>query len=90
MKCQRCCTREEATYRVCSDIIDMKVCVVSLGNSVRISTLVDISTQHLHGEHSYKKKPADSEPLLHLYSSYVAVLHIVRCPKKSNPLAGLA
>ena len=26
MKCQRCCGREEAVYRVRSDVIDMKVC----------------------------------------------------------------
>jgi hypothetical protein len=42
MKCQRCCRREEATYHVRSDIIDMKVCAACAEEARRLGLAVEI------------------------------------------------
>ena len=42
MKCQRCCRREEATYRVRSDLIDMKVCAGCADEARRLGIAVDV------------------------------------------------
>ncbi len=41
MKCQRCSGREEATYRVRSDVIDMKVCAVCADEARRLRLTVE-------------------------------------------------
>ena len=42
MKCQRCCRREEATYHVRSDIIDMKVCAACAEEARRLGLAVEV------------------------------------------------
>jgi hypothetical protein len=42
MKCQRCCRREEATYRVRSDLIDMKVCASCADEARRLGITVEV------------------------------------------------
>ena len=42
MKCQRCCRREEATYRVRSDVIDMKVCAACAEEARRLGIAVEV------------------------------------------------
>jgi hypothetical protein len=42
MKCQRCCGREEATYRVRSDVIDMKVCAACAAEARRLRIAVEV------------------------------------------------
>jgi hypothetical protein len=42
MKCERCCGREEATYRVRSDVIDMKVCAACADEARRLRIAVEI------------------------------------------------
>jgi hypothetical protein len=42
MKCQRCCGREEAVYRVRSDVIDMKVCAACADEARRIGIAVEV------------------------------------------------
>ena len=41
MKCERCCRREEAAYRVRSDVIDMKVCAVCADEARRLRLVVE-------------------------------------------------
>jgi hypothetical protein len=41
MKCERCCEREEATYRVRSDVIDMKVCAACADEARRLGLAVE-------------------------------------------------
>lgn len=40
MKCERCCRNEEATYRVRSDVIDMKVCAACANEGTRLGLAV--------------------------------------------------
>jgi protein-arginine kinase activator protein McsA len=42
MKCERCCRREEATYRVRSDVIDMKVCASCANEATRLGIAVEV------------------------------------------------
>jgi hypothetical protein len=42
MKCQRCSGREEATYRVRSDVIDMKVCGSCAAEATRLGIAVEV------------------------------------------------
>ena len=42
MKCQRCCGREEATYRVRSDVIDMKVCAACAHEAGRLGIAIEV------------------------------------------------
>jgi hypothetical protein len=42
MKCERCCGREEAVYRVRSDVIDMKVCAACADEARRLRIAVEI------------------------------------------------
>jgi hypothetical protein len=42
MKCQRCCGHEEATYRVRSDVIDMKVCTACADEARRLGIAVEV------------------------------------------------
>ena len=42
MKCQRCSGREEASYRVRSDVIDMKVCAACADEARRLRISVDV------------------------------------------------
>lgn len=42
MKCQRCCGREEATYRVRTDVIDMKVCAACANEARRLGIAVEV------------------------------------------------
>ena len=42
MKCQRCCGREEASYRVRSDVIDMKVCATCADEARRLRIAVEV------------------------------------------------
>jgi hypothetical protein len=42
MKCQRCCSREETSYRVWSDVIDMKVCAVCAAEARRLGIAVEV------------------------------------------------
>ena len=42
MKCQRCCGREEATYRVRSDVIDMKVCASCADEARTLGIAVEV------------------------------------------------
>ena len=42
MKCQRCCGHEEATYRVRSDVIDMKVCAACAAEAGRLGIVVEV------------------------------------------------
>ena len=42
MKCQRGCGREEATYRVRSDVIDMKVCAACADEARRLGIAVEV------------------------------------------------
>jgi hypothetical protein len=42
MKCQRCCRREEASCRVRSDIIDMKVCAACADEARRLGLAVEV------------------------------------------------
>ena len=42
MKCQRCCGREEASYRVRSDVIDMKVCAACAAEARRLGITVEV------------------------------------------------
>ena len=41
MKCQRCERGEEGTYRVHSDVIDMKVCAACAGEAKRLGLAVE-------------------------------------------------
>jgi len=41
MKCQRCC-RDDASYRVWSDVIDMKVCAVCVDEGRRLGIAVEV------------------------------------------------
>jgi hypothetical protein len=41
MKCQRCVRGEEATYRVRSDVIDMKVCAACADEARRLGLVVE-------------------------------------------------
>ena len=42
MKCQRCCGREKAVYRVRSDVIDMKVCAACADEARRLGIAVEV------------------------------------------------
>jgi hypothetical protein len=42
MKCQRCLRGEEATYRVRSDVIDMKVCAACADEARRLGLAVEV------------------------------------------------
>jgi hypothetical protein len=42
MKCQRCCGREEAVYRVRSDVIDMKVCAACADEARRLRIAAEV------------------------------------------------
>jgi hypothetical protein len=42
MKCQRCVRGEEATYRVRSDVIDMKVCAACADEARRPGLAVEV------------------------------------------------
>jgi hypothetical protein len=42
MKCQRCCRREEASCRVWSDVIDMKVCAACAAEAMRLGIAVEV------------------------------------------------
>jgi hypothetical protein len=42
MKCQRCVGGEEATYRVRSDVIDMKVCAGCADEARRLGLAVEV------------------------------------------------
>jgi hypothetical protein len=42
MKCQRCVRDEEATYRVRSDVIDMKVCAACADEARRLGLAVKV------------------------------------------------
>lgn len=42
MKCQRCLRDEEATYRVHSDLIDMKVCAACADEARRLGIAVEV------------------------------------------------
>ena len=41
MKCQRCVRGEEATYRVRSDVIDMKVCAACADEARRLGLVFE-------------------------------------------------
>jgi len=41
MECQRCLTGKEATYRVYSDMIDLKVCAVCADEARRLGLAVE-------------------------------------------------
>ena len=64
MKCQRCCGREEAVYRVRSDVIDMKVCAACADEARRLRIAVEV----LGGEER-KGKREKSEPEFRDYRS---------------------
>ena len=42
MKCERCCGRQEAVYRVRSDVIDMKVCGSCAAEATRLGITVEV------------------------------------------------
>ena len=42
MKCQRYCRHEEASYRVWSDVIDMKVCAACAAEASRLGIAVEV------------------------------------------------
>ena len=42
MKCQRCLSGQEATYRVRSDVIDMKVCAACADEARRLGVAVEV------------------------------------------------
>jgi hypothetical protein len=42
MKCERCCGREEAVYRVRSDVIDLKVCAACGDEARRLGIAVEV------------------------------------------------
>jgi hypothetical protein len=42
MECQRCCRGEPATYRVWSDVIDMKVCAACAEEARRLRIAVEV------------------------------------------------
>ena len=42
MKCQRCLSGEEASYRVRSDLIDMKVCAACADEARRLRLTVEV------------------------------------------------
>ncbi len=42
MKCQRYCRHEEASYRVWSDVIDMKVCAACAAEAMRLGIAVEV------------------------------------------------
>ncbi len=42
MKCERCCGREEAVYRVRSDVIDMKVCAACADEARRLGITAEV------------------------------------------------
>ena len=42
MKCQRCLSGQEATYRVRSDVIDMKVCAACADEARRLGIAVEV------------------------------------------------
>jgi len=42
MKCERCRGREEAAYRVRSDVIDMKVCAACAAEAMRLGIAVEV------------------------------------------------
>ena len=42
MKCQRCLSGQEATYRVRSDVIDMKVCAACADEARRLRIAVEV------------------------------------------------
>ena len=42
MKCQRCLSGQEATYRVRSDVIDMKVCGACAAEAGRLGIAVEL------------------------------------------------
>ena len=42
MKCQRCSSGQEATYRVRSDVIDMKVCGACAAEAGRLGIAVEL------------------------------------------------
>ena len=42
MKCQRCMSGQEATYRVRSDVIDMEVCAACADEARRLGLAVEV------------------------------------------------
>jgi hypothetical protein len=58
MKCQRCCRREEASCRVRSDIIDMKVCAVCAEEARRLELAVEVL---IGGERKGNKEKSELE-----------------------------
>jgi hypothetical protein len=42
MKCQRCLSGEQATYRVRSDVIHMKVCATCAAEARRLGLAVEV------------------------------------------------
>ena len=64
MNCERCCEREEATYRVRSDIIDMKVCAPCADEARRLGLPVEVL-----GGGRRKGNGEKSEPELRNYGS---------------------
>jgi hypothetical protein len=64
MKCQRCCGREEASYRVRSDVIDMKVCAACAAEARRLGIAVEVP-----GGGERKGNPEESELELRDYRS---------------------
>ena len=42
MKCQRCMSGQEATYRVRSDVIDMEVCAACADEARRLGVAVEV------------------------------------------------
>ena len=48
MKCQRCCGRQEAVYRVRSDVIDMKVCAACADEATRLRIAVEVLGDEKH------------------------------------------
>ena len=59
MKCERCCRREEATYRVHSDIINIKVCASCADEARNLGLAVEFL-----GDGGRKGKGAKLEPEL--------------------------
>ena len=64
MNCQRCSRREEASYRVRSDLIDMKVCAACADEARRLGLAVEVL-----GAGGRKGNEEKSEPKLRDYRS---------------------
>ena len=66
MKCQRCLTGQEATYRVRSDVIDMKVCAACADEAGRLRIAVEVlgSGRKIGNEEKSELERRDHRPEL--------------------------